>query len=80
MVWESVALHIAEGSGDTNAPLNRFLQISIHSVKECVVCIAIAERRKYITKTQHQEIRTTLEELSKMITGLKKYLKNKAIT
>jgi four helix bundle protein len=40
----SIALNITEGSGDTNSQFNRFLQIAIGSVKECVVCITIAKR------------------------------------
>ncbi|NAS31812.1 four helix bundle protein [Flavobacteriaceae bacterium R38] len=73
----SVALNIAEGSGDTNLQFNRFLQIAIGSVKECVVCSTIAKRQGYITAQQENEIREKLEELSKMIISLQKYLKNK---
>jgi len=72
----SIALNIAEGAGDTNAQFNRYLQIAIGSVKECVVCSTIAHRQKYITKELDLEIREKLEELSKMITSLKKYLIN----
>jgi len=71
----SIALNIAEGSGDTNPQFNRFLQIAIGSVKECVVCSTIAKRQDYITNQQEIEIREKLEELSKMITSLQKYLK-----
>ena len=71
----SIALNIAEGSGDTNSQFNRFLQIAIGSVKECVVCITIAKRQGYIKIEQEIELREKLEELSKMITSLQKYLK-----
>jgi four helix bundle protein len=71
----SIALNIAEGSGDTNAQFNRFLQIAMGSVKECVVCVTIAKRQDYITVEQEKELREKLEELSKMITSLQKYLK-----
>lgn len=74
----SVALNIAEGSGDTDLQFNRFLQIALNSVKECVVCSSIAKRRKYITELEENEIRLMLEEVSKMISGLQKYLKNKS--
>jgi len=76
----SVALNIAEGSGDTDLQFNRFLQIAVNSVRECVVCSTIARRRKYITEIEDNEIRIKLEELSKMISGLQKYLKNKSTT
>ena len=74
----SIALNIAEGSGDTDPQFNRFLQIAVNSVKECVVCSTIAKRRKYITEAEDNKIRIRLEELSKMISGLQKYLKNKS--
>lgn len=73
----SIALNIAEGSGDSNPQFNRFLQIAINSVKECVVCLTIAKRRNYISEEQQTMARVKLEELSKMITGLQKYLKTK---
>ena len=71
----SVALNIAEGSGDTNPQFNRFLQIANNSVKECVVCAKISKRQKYITAKQEIDFRTKLQELAKMITALQKYLK-----
>jgi len=57
----SIALNIAEGAGDSNAQFNRFLQISIDSVKECVVCSTIAERRKYISIENNNTMRIRLE-------------------
>lgn len=42
----SIPLNTDEGSGDTDAQLNHYLQISGNSVKECVVCSSIARRRK----------------------------------
>ena len=72
----STALNIAEGSGDTNAQFNRFLNISLGSIKECVVCSTISERLNYISKEENNKYRIQLEELSKMTIGLQKYLKN----
>jgi len=73
----SIALNIAEGAGDTEAQFNRFLQIALNSSKERVVCATIAKRREYINANENSELRTRLQKLSKMITGLQKYLKNK---
>ncbi len=73
----SIPLNIAEGSGDTDAQFNRYLQISGNSVKESVVCSTIARRRKYITEAKDEATREKLAELSKMSNGLQKYLKNK---
>ncbi|WP_308993170.1 four helix bundle protein [Mariniflexile litorale] len=71
----SIPLNIAEGSGDTNSQFNRFLQIAISSVKECVACITIAKRQNYISVEQEKKLREKLEELSKMIISLQKHLK-----
>lgn len=45
----SIALNIAEGAGDTDAQFNRFLNVAIDSVKECVVCSTIAKRQNFIS-------------------------------
>ncbi|WP_445748164.1 four helix bundle protein [Polaribacter sp.] len=73
----SIALNIAEGSGDTNLQFSRFLKIALGSVKECVVCLTIAKNQQYITQDKNIELKVKLVELSKMITGLKKYLNQK---
>ncbi|WP_240673125.1 four helix bundle protein [Aequorivita ciconiae] len=57
--------------------MHNLIVISGNSVKECVVCSAIARRRKYITEAKDETTREKLEELSKMPSGLHKYLKNK---
>lgn len=73
----SIALNVAEGAGDTDAQFNRFLQIAVDSVKECVVCSTIAKRQNYITAEQDLLNRQKLAEISKMLSSLKRYLKNK---
>lgn len=73
----SISLNIAEGSSDTNKQFNRFLQIALNSVNECVVCSTIAKRQNYFSLETEKELREKLVELSKMITSLQKYLKNK---
>lgn len=70
----SIALNIAEGSGDTNPQFKRFLKIALGSIKECVVCATIAKNQGFISIEENQEIRIKLEEMSKMITSLIKYL------
>ncbi|MCT4697729.1 MULTISPECIES: four helix bundle protein [Tenacibaculum] len=73
----SIALNIAEGSADTDKQFNRFLQIALGSTNECVVCVSIAKRQNFISEESENEIREKLVELSKMIIGLQKYLRNK---
>lgn len=70
-----VPLNIAEGSGDTNAQFNRYLQMAWDSVKECVVCSTIARRQDFISLEENLEARNKLSELAKMITSLQRYLK-----
>jgi four helix bundle protein len=72
----SIALNIAEGAGDTNAQFNRFLNIAKGSLKECVVCSTIAKRLNYLSNEDDNINRLQLEEISKMISSLQKYLKS----
>ena len=53
----SIALNIAEGSGDTDAQFNRFLQIAGNSIRECVVCSKVAQRQDYITIERENMLR-----------------------
>ena len=73
----SIALNIAEGSSDTDKQFNRFLQMALDSLNECVVCATIAYRQGYFSNEVINNLREKLVELSKMIVGLQKYLKNK---
>ncbi|WP_378176987.1 four helix bundle protein [Aquimarina sp. SS2-1] len=73
----SITLNISEGSGNTEAQSNRYLQIALGSIRERIVCSTIAKKRNYISHESDQDARTKLVELSKMITSLQKYLKSK---
>ncbi|WP_026935486.1 four helix bundle protein [Christiangramia echinicola] len=73
----SIALNTAEGSGDSDAQFHRYLQIAEGSVRECVTCATIANRRNYITQEENFKARNILLELLKMIRSLQYYLKSK---
>jgi four helix bundle protein len=73
----STALNIAEGSSDSDKQFNRYLQMALDSVNECVVCSTIAKRQNYISADIENQLREKLAELLKMVTSLQKYLKNK---
>lgn len=73
----SIALNISEGSGGSDKEFSRFLRISSNSLKECVVCTTVATRQKYISEEINQKCRRDLIEISKMISGLHRYLRNK---
>ena len=71
----SIALNISEGHGDTNLQFNRYLNIARNSIKECVTCSSIARRQNFISNDVDEQSRIKLEELAKMISGLKRKLK-----
>jgi four helix bundle protein len=75
----SVALNVAEGSAGTKKEFHNFLRISKRSLRECLVCSTVAFRRNYITKEEYESSRSTILEMSKMSTGLQKYLKQKPV-
>jgi four helix bundle protein len=66
----SIALNIAEGTGGTKKEFAQFLRIAKRSVRECVVCLEIARRAKYISESNVSQLKNQLVEISKMISGL----------
>lgn len=70
----SISLNIAEGSGATNKQNLHFLDIATRSLKECVVCTTVSQRRGYIDDAKHNLLRSDLVEIKKMISGLSRYL------
>jgi four helix bundle protein len=71
----SISLNIGEGSSGTKKEFMNFLRISNRSLRECVVCTAIAYRRKYINDETHEKSRTLLVEIAKLNSGLLNSLK-----
>ena len=72
---QSIALNMAEGSGGSKAQFANYLRTSRSSLRECVVCLTIAERQKYINNEIESKSRIMLIEISKMISGLISSLK-----
>ena len=73
----SICLNIAEGSGGSKAESNQFLKISRRSVRECVAVSEISFRRNFISSEGKKQSRGFCVELSRMLSGLMKSLKNK---
>lgn len=73
----SIALNTAEGSGNSDLQFNRFLQMADDSLRECITCSTIAQRRSFISVEENQKVREMLLEIFKMIKSLQKYLKSK---
>jgi four helix bundle protein len=72
----SISLNIGEGSAGSRKEFIQFLTISFRSMRECVVCTTICSRQKYIDQKTEIQLRNKLIEISKMISGLIKYLES----
>jgi four helix bundle protein len=67
----SVATNLAEGNGRFTKPDRRnFFTIARGSVQECVPLLEIATRRGFIPAADHLALKASLEEISRMISGL----------
>ena len=73
----SICLNISECSGGSKAEFNQFLKISRRSVRECVAVTEISFRRNFISTEDKKQSRGFCVELSRMLSGLMKSLKNK---
>lgn len=74
----SIVLNIAEGTGGTSKEFIRALRISRNSTKECIGCMTLALRRKYISPKEESITREKLAELSKLLSGLIESIKSKS--
>lgn len=54
----SIALNIGEGAGSTDKAFINYLRVASDSLKECVVCLTIANRRNYISNNTNNELRS----------------------
>ena len=67
----SIAANIAEGNGRfTQADRKNFFFIARGSLQECVPLLELARRRNQISEEQHQQLRSQVEEIGKMLAGL----------
>ena len=72
----SIALNIAEGSGSgTDGEFKRFLNIALRSAYEAICAIEIAKRLGFCSVQEANTLKSGCNEISAMLTGLKKYLK-----
>lgn len=74
---DSIAANISEGSGSTDPNFNRYLKIAWDSSHECVTWNTKAFLRDYISHQQFEQNRSTLTEIGKMISALRKKLISK---
>lgn len=73
---DSIALNLAEGSIlQSNAEFRKFLGYSIRSLAEVVTCLHKANRRKYISPEQFEEIYAKSYHLMNQIIAFRNQLK-----
>ncbi|NLW87938.1 MAG: four helix bundle protein [Planctomycetes bacterium] len=74
----SIATNLAEGNGRfTKADRRNFFTIARGSTQECVPLLEVARRRGFADDARHETLRTELEVIAKMISGLINGLDNR---
>jgi four helix bundle protein len=67
----SISTNLAEGNGRfTKADRKNFFTISRGSVQECVPLLEVCRRRGLIQQPDHDALKSNLEEISRMLSGL----------
>ena len=73
----SIAANIAEGAGrGTNKDFSRFLEIANGSSYESECLLILAGDLKYLSNEKQLSLTSSVREIQKMISGLKKSLKD----
>lgn len=76
----SISANLAEGNGRfTKADRKNFFIIARGSVQECVPLLELARRRNLIDEPRHRELKSHLEEIAKMLSGLIGGLENRSV-
>jgi four helix bundle protein len=75
----SVASNIAEGSSrSSRTPFAQFVETAAGSLFELVSQATIAKRQRFLTEDQFNAMYATAEKQSRMLSGLRKSLRNEA--
>lgn len=76
----SISANIAEGNGRfTKADRRNFFIIARGSIQECVPLLELARRRSLLDEAKHAELKSQLEEISRMLSGLINGLENRKV-
>ncbi len=74
----SISANIAEGNGRFTKPDRKnFFGIARGSVQECVPMLELAQRRNLLAEGAHAELKSRLEEIARMLSGLINGLENR---
>lgn len=70
----SIPANIAEGNGrSTDRDRRHFFHIARGSAQECVPLLEIARRRSLISIESHEHLRSRVEHICRMLSGLIRY-------
>jgi len=73
----SIASNIAEGAGrGSNNEFSRFIDIALGSAAELDTQVIISKELEYLDSEKFKKITENIEEVQKMLSGLKNKLKN----
>ncbi len=76
----SIATNLPEGNGRFIKPDRKnFFTIARGSVQECVPLLEIAKRRGFLSDPEHLALKSSLDEMAKMSSGLIKRPENREI-
>ncbi|HVW01264.1 MAG TPA: four helix bundle protein, partial [Planctomycetaceae bacterium] len=74
----SIATNLAEGNGRfTKADRKHFFTIARGSAQECVPLLEVSTRRGFMTAELHADLKSQLEEIARMLSGLINGLDNR---
>jgi four helix bundle protein len=74
----SIATNLAEGNGRFTKPDRKhFFIIARGSTQECVPLLEVAMRREFVDTETHARLKSQLEEIAKMLSGLINGLNNR---
>jgi four helix bundle protein len=74
---DSIALNIAEGSGNSSEKeFAKFLDYAIRSGYECICCLDISKKNVYIANEEYDVMFQKTDEVIAMLIGLQKKINN----
>lgn len=76
----SIPLNIAEGTSRTKKDFSRFIDMARGSCYECVALVEMAGKLSLVPEKTKSDLFVDLEEISKMLSGLKKSINSELIT
>ncbi|MEW6407968.1 MAG: four helix bundle protein [Patescibacteria group bacterium] len=68
----SIVLNIVEGSGRTKKDFGHFINMARTSGYECIACLEIAKRRRYINEIEYEDTYNKITIEIKMLSNLKR--------